>query len=226
MAFMMLTTLSISILCLRVRVLPPTTRSFLDLSAYIKYPKFTLYNAASLTGYMGLYVPFFYIQQYATDVVGIDANTAFYMLPILNAASVFGRIGPGFVADKIGVVNTMVVCACLSGILAFCWIAVETLAGVVIFAVFYGFCSGTFVSLQAAMVAHLVPDMGWMGTWMGMCAFVSGIALLVGTPVAGVILGSGWLGLQCFTGGLIMLSTGCLVGMYLVGHETVEGKRI
>lgn len=219
MAFIMLATLIVSVACMRVRVLPSQKRSFLDLSAFKKYPKFTLYNVGCFFGFAGLYVPFFYVQQYAVDMAGVPSQLAFYTLPLLNAASLFGRIGPGFVADRLGVVNTMFVCSCLSCILAFCWIAIYSEPSLMVFCILYGFCSGTFVSLQAATVASLVPHMGFMGTWMGMCAFVSGLGLLVGTPVAGALLNIHWLALQCFCGGCIAVASICIFGTYMVKHN-------
>ena len=49
--------------------------------------------------YTGLYVPFFYIESYATNI-GVHGDMVFNMLIIMNAASVLGRILPPFVADK------------------------------------------------------------------------------------------------------------------------------
>lgn len=41
-------------------------------------------------------------------VHGVDANLAFYCLSILNAASVFGRVLPNFLADYFGPANMLV----------------------------------------------------------------------------------------------------------------------
>ena len=49
--------------------------------------------------YAGLYVPFFYVASYGNNI-GVRADIAFYLLIILNAASILGRILPPFVADK------------------------------------------------------------------------------------------------------------------------------
>lgn len=216
LGFFMLGTLLISIFTIKVRIHKRTKRGWLDISAFIQYPSYSLYNVACFFGYAGLYIPFFYIQQYSTDVIHTSSDLAFWMLPILSAASTFGRIGPGFVADKLGEINTLLACALISTILAFCWIAVKSAAGSIVFCILYGFFSGSFVSLQAAIVARLVPNMGVIGTWMGMCAFITGLGLLVGTPLAGVILESGWVGLQCFCGACIAASTLFVLGTRLV----------
>ena len=47
---------------------------------------------------MSVYVPFFYIQSFALDL-GISADMAFYLLVIMNASSLFGRLLPNWLAD-------------------------------------------------------------------------------------------------------------------------------
>ena len=46
-----------------------------------------------------VYVPFFFIESYGFRL-GIDASTSFYLLSIMNAASLFGRLVPNWLADK------------------------------------------------------------------------------------------------------------------------------
>jgi MFS family permease len=52
---------------------------------------FTLFVASS-------FVPFFFIQDYAISL-GVDKDKAFNLLSIMNAANVFGRFVPNFLAD-------------------------------------------------------------------------------------------------------------------------------
>jgi hypothetical protein len=46
-----------------------------------------------------VYIPFFYIQKYALQL-GIDEDMAFYLLSMMNATSLIGRIGPNWLADR------------------------------------------------------------------------------------------------------------------------------
>ena len=46
-----------------------------------------------------VYLPFFYIQDYALRL-GINEDMAFYLLSIMNAASLFGRLMPNWLADQ------------------------------------------------------------------------------------------------------------------------------
>ena len=207
-------TLSISLLVMRVRVVPTQKRQLLQLSAFKEAP-YTLFSIAEFLGFMGLYIPFFYIQSYATNApkTHIDPSLAFYLLIILNAASVFGRVIPNFLADKTGPLNMLFPCAAISSLLAFCWIAIDSKAGLIIFCILYGFFSGTFVSLPPTTVVSLSPSLGVVGTRMGMSFAFAGLGLLVGNPVAGAILGQGtnFSGVQAFCGGTVALAAAAVL---------------
>ena len=64
-----------------------------------------------LVTYTGLYVPFFYVESYATSI-GISGDVAFDMLIIMNAASVIGRLLPPFFADRCISYGTFVPVGC------------------------------------------------------------------------------------------------------------------
>lgn len=205
-AFLMLGMLLVCIAVMRVRVLPPSKRRLFDLAAFREIP-FTMFNIGEFFGFMGLYVPFFYIESYAVSKGIMSQSLAFYMLPLLNAGSVFGRIIPNFLADKTGPLNMLIPCAIISALLALCWIAIDSIPGVIIFCILYGFFSGTFVSLPPTTVVSLSPSLSVVGTRMGMSFCFAGFGLLIGTPVAGVIVGSGsWVGAQVFCGVLVALA--------------------
>jgi len=106
----MLVTLGISFAVMRVRIPPASKRRLLELHAFKDVP-YTMFSIAELLGFMGLYIPFFYIQLYALERTTMSADRAFYLLPILNAASLFGRIIPNFLADKTGPLNMLIPCS-------------------------------------------------------------------------------------------------------------------
>lgn len=140
----------------------------------------------------------------------MDTNPAFYMLPILNAASIFGRVVPNFFADKTGPLNMLVPCALAAAILAFGWIGIMTTPGLIVFAILYGFFSGAYVSLPPTALVSLSPDLRVIGTRMGMSFAISALGLLVGTPVSGAILKSTghFLGPQLLAGSTILAAAG------------------
>ncbi|KAI0950722.1 hypothetical protein AcW1_007958 [Taiwanofungus camphoratus] len=204
--FIALGTLAICFVIMKRRVSPPARRQLLDLSAWKEGP-YTLFTLGVFLGFMGLYIPFFYISAFAAGKTGANAELAFYFVPILNAASVFGRIIPNFVADRTGPLNILIPCALISGVLVFCWTAVHDVGGLLAFALLYGFFSGTFVSLSPSTVAGLTPDMRRLGARMGMNFAVAGVGLLIGSPVAGALLDlqtSHYLHAQIFCGAIVV----------------------
>ena len=166
--FIALFGLVISNLTLRVRTIPDSRRKFLDLPAF-KEPAYALFVLGNFLGFMGLYVVFFYVQTYAIQTGIASENMGFYLLSVLNAGSVFGRIIPNFIADRTGPMNMIVPCALISGILALCLIAARTLAPVIVICALYGFFSGSFVSLPPTILVHLTDNRAMIGTRMGMC---------------------------------------------------------
>lgn len=98
MGFVVLGTLAISIALLRPRMPPKKLGPLIDLGALKDIP-YAFFLASMLFTYMGLYIPFFYITDYALSL-GIDSDIAFYTLIIMSAGSIPGRILPPYFADK------------------------------------------------------------------------------------------------------------------------------
>jgi predicted MFS family arabinose efflux permease len=99
--FICLATLVVPNLIMKVRVLPPAKRKLIDMTAF-RHPAYLVFVLGSFLSFQGLFIPFFYMQFYAIDKHITNDNLAFYLLSILNSASVFGRIVPNLFADKLG----------------------------------------------------------------------------------------------------------------------------
>lgn len=193
---------------MKPRVLPAAKRPLIDWTAFKSAP-FILFTIGCFIGFMGLFMFFFYIQLYAITKRVTDENLAFYLLSILNASSVFGRIIPNFIADKVGPLNIIVPCAVMSGILALVLIPVHNLGGIVIVTLLYGFFSGTFVSLPPTIIVHLSPNRGLIGTRLGMSFSIVAVGSLIGNPIAGVILDAkGFTSVWIFGGCLVLAGAG------------------
>lgn len=187
---------------------------------------------------MGLYVPFFYVEGYGLSI-NIHPDMAFYMLIIMNAASTPGRILPLYVADKcvnillpihltdlafrVGNLTILIPSTLVSGIILLVWYKVGAQPGLIAISVFFGFISGAILAVVPATVAFLCPDMSKIGSRLGMTLFVAGCGLLIGSPVAGVILerqSAAAGGKQTFWGLLIFGGVVVLVGC--LGHITTR----
>jgi len=208
--FLCLGTLLVPNLVMKVRILPPERRKIIDRTAFKEKP-FMLFCIGSFITFCGLYETFFYVQDYAISQ-HVSENFSFYLLSLLNATSIFGRILPNFVADKVGPLNMIIPCAIASGVLTLGLIGVHTLAGVVVTVLLFGFFSGSLVSLPPTIIVHLTQDRRFIGTRLGMCFGFVAAGTLVGGPIGGALLNargfnSTWIfgGVMCIAGGVIML---------------------
>lgn len=206
--FIVLGTLLIPNAVMRVRVLPAKSRSLLDLQAFLT-PAYALDVFGFFIGFMGLYMPFFYAQVYAIQANITNENLAFYLLAIMNSTSVFGRIIPNWIADKVGPFNVVIPCTVMSGILCLCFISASSSTGIIVLMAFYGFFSGTFVSLPPTIIVHLSADRrDKIGTRLGQSFGVIAIGLLIGTPIGGAILDhSGFNAIWAFGGTMLIGSS-------------------
>ncbi|OKL62002.1 hypothetical protein UA08_02913 [Talaromyces atroroseus] len=186
--FMMLGTQLVSLAVYKVRSLPDKKRDLVDFAAF-KEPPYAIFVFGMFVGFIGLYQPFFYIQEFAIEKHITNSNLGFYILPIMNAASAFGRVIPGILSDKVGPMNVMIPCTFVAALAGFCLIAVKSPAGLIILAIVYGFFSGTIVSSSSTVVVYLSQNnKSKMGTRLGQLFGVASFGMLIGTPVGGVVL--------------------------------------
>ena len=106
LGFMMLGTLLIPILVMQMRVKPPKARALIDMTVF-KDLHFMTFIFGALLGFTGLYVGIFYLSFFGEATRITDESLSFYLVPILNAASIFGRTLPNILADKIGPLNVI-----------------------------------------------------------------------------------------------------------------------
>lgn len=148
----------------------------------------------------GFFVPINYLQVQASEA-GVSPHLVQYLIAILNAGSLFGRLISGFLADKVGRYNVFVVVCYLSGIWVLTlWLPASNTATIVAFAILFGFFSGAYVSLITPLVMQISP-MAEIGLRSGIVFFFSAIPALTTNPINGAILSnSGWSGPMIFSG--------------------------
>lgn len=150
-----------------------------------------------------LFVPLTYISSYAR-AQGFSTAFSFQVLPILNAGSALGRALPGYWGDKVGAFNINLAMVVLSVVACLAvWLpAGGTAAGLVVFALLFGFASGSNISITPVCIGKLCRTQHY-GRYYATCYTVVSVACLVGVPIAGNILtangGSYW-GVIVFTG--------------------------
>jgi MFS family permease len=107
----------------------------------MKDPLIFILGVALFFNYLGLFTPIFYVTSYTVSL-GLDPSMAFYMMAIINALSLFGRIIPGILGDRYGAFNIMIFSAGISGMVCMCWTKATSIPGIALWSAVYGFTSG------------------------------------------------------------------------------------
>ncbi|KAK4548824.1 hypothetical protein LTR36_008597 [Oleoguttula mirabilis] len=218
--FIALATLAVPCAVIKPRAKPPGRRKIFDLSIVKEVP-YSIFNLATFFGFVGQYIPFFFIIQFASEH---GMTKPFYMLIFLNVGSIPGRILPSLLADRyFNPLHVLATCTGCATILAFCWIAItESTAGLIGWCFLYGFCSGAFVSLQGAAVASMTTNMSTIGTRFGINMFCGALGILIGAPVGAAIFPYSWPGAQTFCGVSLGCSTACIVATWIAFERSKQ----
>ncbi|KAK4140138.1 major facilitator superfamily domain-containing protein [Dichotomopilus funicola] len=191
-----------------------------------KEKQFALYTFGSFFVMWGLWAPFDFISSMALSR-DFSPELSFYLISIINAASIPGRILPPHLGDRIGHFNVLTVSGLLTGasILAL-WLPFNyhtSQAGIIVFALVYGFVSGAFVCLLMPCVAKS-GSLDTLGQRFGTFQTIIAVSSLTGLPIMGAILNrqgdTDYSGLQIFAVATCLIGTGLLAAStYYMGRS-------
>ncbi|KAF5341733.1 hypothetical protein D9611_001313 [Ephemerocybe angulata] len=192
--------------------LPPKPVQHFPIGQWILEPAYGFSLLACVFTFLGLFFPVFYLQLDAISH-GVDRQFAFYSISILNAASVVGRMMPNAIAPTFGICNLLATFTFITGVVTLTMPAVHTLAGTILFGVFWGFSSGAVIALVPALVGLLAKDMSEVGTRLGIFFGIGSILGLFATPIAGALLTKQyhWLHASLFAGITMLVAAGLQV---------------
>lgn len=186
---------------------------------------YCLFVLGCFVTFLGLYVPYFYVPSYSTELLAQAADdgaqttsqlTGDDLLSILNAASIVGRLLLGSLAIGWGPHNMIAGVACCAAIVTLCFSLVTArLAAIVCLVCAYGFLSGAFFALQPTVFARISADRPQLiGTRFGMAFTVMSFGMLSGTPIAGALkhadgFSAAWVyaGLSIYAGSAIIFAS-------------------
>ncbi|KAH8660244.1 putative MFS monocarboxylate transporter [Xylariales sp. PMI_506] len=189
--------------CFIIRPCLPSRRQNFFLPEAFRDSRYVVLIAAGFMNQLGVFAPPFFLPDFAV-AYGIDPSFAVYLISMFNAASLFGRIIPGILADRFGRYNVYFIATVGSAILGFCWQRLTTTPGIIAFAMLYGFCSGAITSMQYVFFNTLPDDPRDIGTYIGMGMAVCSIATLIGPPINGAILDAQGFGRVADISGAVM----------------------
>lgn len=190
---------------------PPTPHpvTAAQLAKPLKETDFLLVMGGFFLFAYGFFVPIDYLPSQAVSA-GMSASLASYLLSILNAGSLFGRLFAGIFSDKWGKYNIYIVVCFLSGVWVLTlWLPAKTDGALIAFAVLFGFFSGAYVSLITPLVMAISP-FHELGFRVGIVMLTCAVAGLTANPINGAILAgtSGWMGVKIWSGVFCVVGAG------------------
>ncbi|EXJ81411.1 hypothetical protein A1O3_07703 [Capronia epimyces CBS 606.96] len=194
-----------------------TPRKLFDKSAF-KDLAFWMYTWANFFLFCGYMVPFFYMPSYAQFELHMSRSLSLYAVVIAQGVSVIGRLLASAAALRVGVMIPWLTCGTLSAILCLAWIGIHTPAAFLVYAALYGGFSGALIPLPPSIFPVVCPDPKILGARLGMAQAIGATASLIGSPIAGALLGlggHGYLGLQLWTSLIMLVGSLFLVGLWI-----------
>lgn len=177
----------------------------------------------------GLFVPITYITSFAMWTGALTPEFSYQLVAIFNAGSCLGRWAPGYVADKLGRFNSMIamLALCAATSVTF-WLPAAFIAPsyatdpsvgpiikglIVVYAVVFGFASGSNISLTPVCVGQLC-ETNQYGRYYATCYTIVSFGTLTGIPIAGALIqatGGRYWGVVVWTLLCYLVSLGCFV---------------
>lgn len=155
---------------------------------------------------------------------GLSPDFTFYLVSIANAASGFGRLTGGVLADRMGPLNIMIPATTVAAALTYAWPFAKTRGDFVAIAVIYGIFSGVYVSLLTAPIMAM-GDAHNIGTMVGVSMTILAAGAIAGPPISGAINAStgGYASVGYYAGSMILVSVGLIV---LTRQFVLRGKLV
>ncbi|KAI9642661.1 hypothetical protein NHQ30_008392 [Ciborinia camelliae] len=212
--FIMLVAHIPSILFFKPRLPPYKAGALVEWPAF-KEPAYTFFILAMFLNFWGLYFAFFYLGTFARDHLDASTETSVNLLMVINGIGIIGRIIPNLIGDRLtGPFNILIPFSFGACILVYCWAAIESITGIYVFAIIYGFIAAALQSLFPATATTLTTDAKKTGVRLGMILSVVSFACLTGPPIAGALIqagGGSYFYAQVFAATSILVGALCLV---------------
>jgi MFS family permease len=230
LGFISLFCCGLAILLIRSRLPPKPGQSVMPDFTIFRNHSYLLLTLGIYFMEWGLFVPITYISSFATSTGTLDSAFSYQLLAIFNAGSCLGRWAPGYIADKLGRFNSMIgmLALCAATTLTF-WLpaslitnadasstsnsATAVKALIIVYAVLFGFASGSNISLTPVCVGQLC-ETNQYGRYYATCYTIVSFGTLTGIPIAGALIqaaGGRYWGVVVWTLLCYILSLGCFI---------------
>ncbi|KAF1851577.1 MFS monocarboxylate transporter-like protein [Cucurbitaria berberidis CBS 394.84] len=211
---------------IRSRLPPKPGQSVMPDFRIFRHKSYLLLTIGIFLMEWALFIPITYLTTFATSTGTLSAAFSYQLIAIFNAGSCLGRWVPGFLADKLGRFNSMIaaLAVCSATSLTF-WLPASLLTPTttaeataikalsIVYAVIFGFASGSNISLVPVCVGQLC-DTNVYGRYYATCYTVVSFSTLTGIPIAGSLLqatGGRYWGVVIWTAICYIVASGCFI---------------
>ncbi|KAK3825123.1 MAG: major facilitator superfamily domain-containing protein [Benniella sp.] len=198
--------------CIRTRI-PPRTRGgpLLDVAMF-KDRGFTIMYLMGMLVTFGYLIPVFLLPNFVVDL-GMKPEVGSSLVSAFAGVNAISRILLGFVADRYGPLNVLILSSVFSGLACLIlWMNTHGLAMAIIFVVVYGSNAGGFNSLFPVVAADVI-GVEKLAAAVGLLYSGNFFGNLLGTPLASAIIaasGGSYTGTMVFAGSAPILGA-CLL---------------
>jgi len=199
-------------LMMRTRLPPSKGRRHIPFAEFARDTPYVFIILGGMVLIFDISFVVFFIQLFGT-IAKISYELSFYTLPIMNAASVVGRIIPVLFVHRCGVVNLNIICTTAMAALIYSLAVVKTANGLLAFAIVYGFFEGGVITLTPTLLASFAKDVDEVGARIGVSFTLSGIMGLFVAPIDGALLTTQmhWWRPIVFSGTAVLATTLCYI---------------
>ncbi|CAD6589103.1 MAG: hypothetical protein TREMPRED_005267 [Tremellales sp. Tagirdzhanova-0007] len=176
MAFIVLLVATSSFFCLST-VHPPRRKVAILSPTVFRNAEYTVFVLGVAFCSLAIYGPLTFGVTFASSK-GLSSSLAFYSLAISNGCSIFGRIMPLLIAQRIGPLNVAIAAGLFSSIMLFSWTRANSASEILAFDALYGVPSGAYaaaVNPSAASFAPMPDQIGYESliTYLGQSLYPS-----------------------------------------------------
>ncbi|KAJ9652900.1 hypothetical protein H2198_007853 [Neophaeococcomyces mojaviensis] len=130
------------------------------------------------------------VPTYATISTDYPPDTGFYLISVMNGVSSIGRLVTGYISDKFGRFNTLLISAIIALIsMLVIWLPFgqHHLGALYAFIAIFGFMTGCWMALVPACIGQLCRA-DEFGRYYGSSYFIASLATLVCIPISGELV--------------------------------------
>ncbi|KAG9070991.1 hypothetical protein KI688_008534 [Linnemannia hyalina] len=171
---------------------PSATRkkpSFFQSLHVLKDPQFLSLTLANVTVSIGYLVPLYYMQTYAV-FIGLTPEQGALILGLANGSGFAGRVLLGLIADRVSNTKTLLFSAWATAFsVMVLWSIAKSFGTLLLMGITFNIFAGCYISLVPVAVAESFGTQT-IASMIGLMYAVGGVAIWVGSPLAGFILDS------------------------------------